>query len=109
MPYGNLIGRHLARSTKHVATGQASLLHGSAGQGGKSDHVSGCVDVRDRGLKVLIDLQLAASIRSQSGRFKIEQITICLPPDGVQQSLAVNIFTAFKLSEHPVASFIQSD
>ena len=85
------------------------MLHGSAGQGGKSDHVSGGIDVRHRGLKMFIDDEFAAAVRFQACRLDIELIAVGLPSDGVEQSLAVNVFAAFEFGEDAVASFIQAD
>ena len=103
------MGRHAARGSEPVTTGQASLLHGSAGQGGKSDDVAGGINVRHGGLKMLVDLQFAAPVRRQARRLEIEQIAVGLPPDGVQQPLAVDVFSAFELGKHAVPGLVEPD
>src|SRR5258708_24235566 len=103
------MGHDLARLAEHMATSQASLLHGGARQGGESDHIAGRIDMRNTRLKVLVHCQLAASISSQSSRFDVHLVAVGLASDGVQQSLPADNLAALQLGEHPITFLVKTD
>src|SRR5712671_5349832 len=103
------MGHHLAGLVEHVASGEAALFHGGAGQGGEADDVAGGIDVRDGGLKILAHCQLAAAIRCKTGPFDIELVAIGLASDGVEQVLSANDFSAFQLGEDLVAPLVKAN
>ena len=52
---------------------------------------------------------MPAAFCAYTRRFEIQQITVGLPADGIEQPLAVNILAAGELGEHPVALFVEAD
>src|SRR5262249_39929158 len=88
---------------------QPALLHRSAGQRRESNDVSGCIDVRHRGLIVVVHIKLTAAVICQTCCLKVQLIAVGLPSDGVQQSLAMNVLSALQFCEDAVALFVVSN
>src|SRR5580692_2874047 len=105
---GDEIGNHFAGLAEHVATGEAALLHGGAGERGEADDVSGGVDVVHAGLKIFVDHHFAAAIGLQSGGFDLQLITVGLPADGVEEPLPMDVFSAFEAGEDAVAFGVEA-
>ena len=99
----------LGRSAEHAATRQAALLHGRAGERGKSDDIAGGVNVRHVGLVAVVYFDLAARIGLQSRRFQPKQVAICLAANGVEQHVALHFFPALEFGEHAVAFLVNAD
>src|SRR5271156_1108828 len=94
--------------TEHVATREAALFHGCAGQRGKTDDVAGGVNVRDTGLIVFVDLDLAARIGFHAGRCEVKAIAVRLTAYGVDERVALYFLSAFEFRKNAASRGIDS-
>ena len=66
----------LVGQVKRVAHRDPTLLHAGRSEAGKADHVAGRVDVRHRGLEMLVDGEVAALVRHDAERFQVEPLHV---------------------------------
>ncbi len=64
--------------------------------------------MRDRGLEVLVDNQLAAAVGLQANRFQIELVAVGLPSDRVEQGRAVNGLATLQLGKNAIAVVVKT-
>src|ERR1700678_552761 len=93
---------------KYVAACEPALLHGGAGERGEPNDVTGGVNVRHVRLIMFVDLNFAARIGDQAGRFDAKLITIGLAADGVDQSIRLDFLAAFEFGENTIALWINA-
>ena len=67
--------------------GHAALLHGRGSQRGKSDHVSGRVDVTHARLVMIVHVNVAALIDAQAGFFQGQAFDCAATSGGKQRRL----------------------
>src|SRR3981081_4553534 len=94
---------------QHVACGESSLFHGSTCESRKSNDVAGRVDVRNGGLKKLIDFYPSSRVRNQSSSFHMKLIAVALPPDGVDECVTLYCLAALQLREYEFTVHIRSN
>ena len=84
-------------SAQHVADGPAALLHRGAGQRRKADDVAHGVDVRHRGLEILVAPESAAFVGLQPGAVECRALGIADAADAEQHRFAEQPLAAFQL------------
>src|SRR5271154_648815 len=94
--------------TEHVATRETALFHGCAGKRGKTDDVAGGVNVRDTGLIVFIDLDLAPRIGFHAGRCEVKPIAVRLAAYGVDERVALYFLSALESRKNAASVGIDS-
>src|SRR6266849_286126 len=105
----NQIRQQPAGLAEHVTTGKPPLLHRSAGQGGKADHIARRVNVRDRGLEMFVHHQFAACFRRQTRSFDFQLVAIRLPANRIEQRLSANFLSALQRRKNFVALFVEAN
>ena len=92
-----------------MATCQPALFHGSAGKRGKTDDVTSRVNVRHISLIMLVDFDFASRVGFHTGRREVEPITVRLTANGINERVALYLFSAFEFCKHAVTLRIDSN
>src|ERR1700683_3908297 len=108
-PVRKQFGHVFKRDSKHMTGCQASLFHRRAGKCRKSDNVTSGVDMWNVSLKELIDLQLSARVRYQSGSLQMKLIAISLAAHGVDERVSLHFLATLQLRNNSVARLVDSD
>src|SRR5262252_8724721 len=87
----------------------AALLHGRRSESGETDHVAGCIDVRDRRLEVIIDRQAATRIRLETDRFKIEVLRRAFASNRIDQGGCLDSFGMLQVYINAVVFLIDRE
>src|SRR5205823_8412453 len=92
-------------STEGVANGEATLLHGGGGQGGKTNDVAGGVNVRHFSLVVGVDLDAFAVVGNQADVFQAQSLRGALPANRVHQAVSLEEFAGLEFGLDHFAGF----
>src|SRR5439155_15856188 len=95
--------------SKHVRCRQPALLHRSAGESRKSDDITGGINMGNRRLEEVVDLQSSSSVRLKADCWKVKDIRVTLTPHRIQKSVAANGLAALKSCGYSISALVNFD
>ncbi len=98
-PVRDRLAPALAVGPEHVAAREPALLHRRRGQSRKADDVACRIDVRNGRLVVLVDRDPPSLVRGQAGGREVQEVRVRLPPDAVEQGVAVDLLAALETGD----------
>ena len=80
------------RFVEGVGRRQSTLVHRRRGQRREADHVTHRIDMRNRGLTVIIDHESAALVGRETGQLQLESRGVALPSGRMHHHLSRDAF-----------------
>jgi hypothetical protein len=99
----------LVLQTKCVTDRDAALFHGSGGQRGKTDDITGGINMGDSRTVVFIDGDIAAIIDGQTGFFKSEAIDGSATAGGKESRIGIESLAALHRQPHTTGGILGPD